>query len=65
MHVIRKGYSRKAVNQVVFAKYPDLEPEKAACRLKLAFRVGPEFLFSFIAVPSRNTAIHPTCFSPV
>ena len=21
--------------------------------------------FSFIAVPSRNTAIHPTCFSPV
>merc|ERR1712071_214142 len=36
----KKGSSRKAVSKHVLAKYPELVPEKAAVRLKLAFRSG-------------------------
>merc|ERR1712129_304264 len=36
----KKGSSRKAVSKHVLAKYPELVPEKAAGRLKLAFRSG-------------------------
>ena len=61
----RKGYSRKAVNKVVFAKYPDLEQEKAVSRLKLAFRVGPKSILDSLLSSLTLYVLNCVCFSLV